>query len=159
MIAAIDGYSVRQNIPLHVHLGYSDARLQELGKISIYHRLIGNRRRLRYSLPQTEPFVVNEEKGLVLLNRASEGSPELVLLVGRLLRCNDEERRSVESVVSQIFENITMVTVGSRFDNGVQDRPIASSEFRAVIVRLNFEFLDGVDGGLNYVRRLIQHIA
>src|ERR1700730_14666526 len=159
MIVAIDGYGVRQNIPLHVHLRYGHASLQQLGTIPIYHRLIGNRAGLRYPLPQTKRFVVNKEKGLVLWNRAAKSSAELVLLVGRFLRRDDEERRGVESVVSQIFENITMVTVGSRLDNGVQDRPIASSEFRAVIVRLNFKFLDGVDGGLNYVRRLIQHIA
>src|SRR6202035_2801690 len=102
-----------------------------------------------------KPFVVNEEKGLVLLNRAAESRAELVLLVGRLLRCNDEERRGIESVVPQIFENITMVTVGTRLDNGIQNCSVASSELRAVIVRLNFEFLDSVDGRLNYVGRLI----
>src|SRR5580704_3131852 len=158
MVVAIDGYSVRQNISLHVHLGHSDASLQQLGKIPIYHRLIRNQRGLRYSLPQAKSFIIDEEKGLVLLNWDAKGGAELVLFVGRFLRSNDDERRSVKSVVPQIFENIAVIIIGARLDHGIQYCPIASSEFRAVIVGLNFKFLDGVDGGLNYVRRLIQHI-
>ena len=51
------------------------------------------------------------------------------------------------------------IAVGAGFDHGVQNRAIASAEFRAVVVGLNLEFLDGVNGRLNHVRRFIQHVA
>ena len=100
-------------------MGRSHAGLQQLGEIAPYHILVRDRRGLRYSLPQTKSFVIDEEKCFAFLDRAAKSGPELILLVRRFLRGNDEERRSVEDIVAKIFEDISVESVGAGFDYGI----------------------------------------
>src|SRR5262245_1504663 len=61
-------------------LGGVDELKRQRGEVAALLRLSGDGRRLRESLPVPEAFVISEEKELVLANRPTDRSPELILL-------------------------------------------------------------------------------
>ncbi len=52
-----------------------------------------------------------------------------------------------------------MKAIGYRLDDRVQNRAIPTAKLGAVRICLNFEFFDGVDRRLNYVRLASQNVA
>src|ERR1700677_2026625 len=118
VIIAIKSHSPRREAGVRVN-GHCRHVREKLGEIADHHVLIRKERGLWYSLPQAKSFVIDEEECLVLLDRAAKCSPELVLLVRWFLRCDDEEWRSIKNIISQIFENISVITVGAGFDYGI----------------------------------------
>ena len=129
---------------------------QQLGEIPARFTLIRDCCSLRQALAQAEPFVVAEEKCLVLTNWAAESSAELVLLVLGFGHAVDEKLSSIQGVIAEILEDVPVVAIGSGFDDGVQDGAVSPAKFRAVIVGLDLEFLDRVDRWLDDVRRLVE---
>src|SRR5260370_3664267 len=86
-----------------------------------------------------EPFVVAEEKRLVLLDRPSRGSTKLVPLKRRSGTLVEEIRR-IQRVVAQILERRSMPLIRSRsrHNHDLAARPFA--EFPSVRVALHVEF-------------------
>ncbi len=86
-----------------------------------------------------EPFVVAEEKRLVLLDRPSRGSTKLVPLKRRSGTLVEEIRR-IQRVVAQILERRSMPLIRSRsrHNHDLAARPFA--EFGSVRVPLHVEF-------------------
>jgi hypothetical protein len=52
-----------------------------------------------------------------------------------------------------------MKLVRPRFDNGIHDGPVATSEFRAVGVGLYLEFLQSLHWRLNYEVRFVEQVG
>jgi hypothetical protein len=101
-------------------------------------------------------LVVDEEESPVLavvdlreVDRSAEGSAELVLAVflapGSVgIR---DEIVGVEGFVAQILPGVAPETIGSGFDDGVDDCADGVPEFRAVVAVLELEFFDGIGRG------------
>ena len=115
-------------------------------------------------MPYSQAFIVDEEESAAPAivemrdeDRSAQGSAELVLLISRPDAV--KEVPPIQLVVAQELVHVSVKLVGSRFDAGVENRPVSSAELCAVGVRLHFEFLQGVHGRLNDVTGVIQKIG
>ena len=82
---------------------------------------------------------------------------KLILVVG--LPAGIERVPSIERIIPEKFVNVAMEAVRSRLDDGVENRAISTSKFRAVRVGLNFEFLNRIDGRLNHIRLAGENVS
>ena len=98
------------------------------------------------SLALPKALVAGEEEQLVLYNRAADVGAKLVLGKRRDLRpaLVGEEVVRVQHFIAQELVCGTMERVGARLGNEVDDSAGKSAVFRAQIVGLDFEFLDGI---------------
>src|ERR1700730_18576904 len=92
-------------------------------------------------------------------DRTTEGCPKLVLLILRgWLRRIIKVVAAIELVVAQKIPCRSVYLVGPRFDDGVDNRPVPAPDFRAIRIRLDFEFLQSLDRGLNHKIGFVQEI-
>ena len=92
---------------------------------------------------QAEPFVVGKEENLVLLNRAAQGSPKLVLRKVRGV-IGFVERARVQDAVADEFINIAVHLVAAGLRDDIDLGAARSAELRRIAAGLDFEFLHSV---------------
>ena len=117
----------------------------------------GKRRTLHTALP----FVIAEEKDLVLDDRAAKRSTELIETIFALYRSRGvvlEPIGSVKFVVAEKLPYVPMERIGAGFDGGVQNRASGPAQLRAVISGLHFEFLNGVNRGQDDVVGAVEEV-
>src|SRR6202008_3268172 len=114
------------------------------------------------SLANASPLIVAEDKKLVLADRASRRTTELVppQLPFSLLRTEEIliQAHRIEFVVAQELPGRAVELVGSGLDCGINDRSAGSPEFRAEVAGLHLEFLNCVGRRKIDVRRAVQEI-
>ncbi len=125
-------------------------RSEQRGKVARFHAGVGHDGVLREALTQPHRFPGEEVEGLVLENRAADGSakrvaPQFPLAIGKAVA-------RVHPVVSQEFvqNSVNLVRAGAGHDVDVS--PGLAAEFRAVVCRFDFDLLNGVDGGSKDIR-------
>src|SRR5262249_33867378 len=90
------------------------------------------------------------------VDRAAQGNPELVLLVGRLGAVKVVP--SIQLIVAQELVDVSVELIGAGLDAGVENGAISPSELRAVGIGLHLEFLQSIHGRLNNVTGVVQQI-
>ena len=114
---------------------------------------------MRVGLVNTQAFVIDKEKRAVPavvemgnVNRAPESTAELILLIRRSSAVSGVEIVArIERAITQKSPGASMHIVRAGLDYGIDDGPIAPAEFRAISIRLNFEFCECVDRRLDDV--------
>ena len=80
-----------------------------------------NRADVGHALHDPQAFVIAEEEGLVLTDRATQTAPKLVLTVLWLSTGSGEIIPRVEHVISHKLVHGAMELVGTRFSNQIYD--------------------------------------
>ena len=101
----------------------------------------------RDALPHAAAFIRKEEKGAVFLDRASECSAELILIL--LRRDWVEVSFCVQNGVAEIFVNIAVELVGARLCDDVDDGAGVATVFGIEGIGDDAKLLDGVGRGLD----------
>src|SRR5208283_4602525 len=148
------------------------------GKILKEHRRQTARRRLTTgvrrlanhkfgtAILQPRAFVVHEEKGLVLLDRAAEGKAELVQLKGSFFDRSVEKVPGIKGSVPIVVKQRAVKIVCAGFRNDIYNRPVVAPILRREIQGLDLHFLNCFQRGINQwrssepliiVRGAIQH--
>src|SRR5580700_6650344 len=106
-------------------------------------------------------FPVGEEEGLVPPNRSTDGGAELILLIRRSLLFGRVQEKIVriQGGIAEEFVHIPMKLIAPRFQGGVHHPACAAAELNVIIARLQLEFGERIDRGLNGLSALILEVG
>src|ERR1700682_1240593 len=83
------------------------------------------------TLPLTDPFVITEDEGLTLFDRASASDPELVAVKWR--QSGIEEVSCIQDLIAHEKVSISMELVGPRLRNAVDDPTRGTTILRRIV--------------------------
>ena len=91
-----------------------------------------------------DPFVIDEEEGLVFYNRASKGPPELVAVKWCDCRRRVEEVFRIQALITEKPVGIAVKTIGPLLQHRVNYRARSPPVFRRVVCGHDGKFLNPV---------------
>ena len=147
--------------PVWPATGESVKVLAQFREVSGFHQRRRHDRLDGGGLAAGEELEVTEEESLVLPNRSTDGGA--ILILGEVAAGDAvaviEVGVGIERAVAQVFPNVAMKGIGSRFDGGIHHCACRRAEFRGVGPRLNAEFLESIGRRLDDLHRAFLQVG